>query len=62
MLVPPRDHAAMAGAILRMLKDADLRRRMGDAGLARVASRFTVDRMVAETAAVYQRIVNSQPS
>jgi glycosyltransferase involved in cell wall biosynthesis len=62
VLVPPRDHAAMAGAILRMLKDADLRRRMGDAGLARVASRFDVDRMVAETAAVYQRIINSQQS
>jgi glycosyltransferase involved in cell wall biosynthesis len=62
LLVPPRDHAAMAAAILRTLKDAGLRRRMGDAGLARVASRFSVDRMVAETAAVYQRIVNSQQS
>jgi len=61
VLVPPRDHAAMAGAILRMLKDADLRRRMGDAGLARVTERFTVDRMVEQTAEVYAR-VTARPS
>jgi glycosyltransferase involved in cell wall biosynthesis len=62
VLVPPRDHTAMADAIVRTLKDAELRRRMGDAGLARVTARFTVDRMVAETAAVYERMLNSQRS
>jgi L-malate glycosyltransferase len=56
VLVPPRDHNAMAGAIVRMLKDAGLRRRMGDAGLGRVTARFTVDRMVEQTAATYERI------
>src|SRR3990170_4798826 len=34
MLVPPRDHDAMASAIVRLLKDEPLRRRMGEAGLA----------------------------
>jgi hypothetical protein len=29
---------------------------MGDAGLARVRERFTVDRMVSETAAVYKKL------
>ena len=29
---------------------------MGEAGLARVRERFTVERMVAETAAVYARV------
>ena len=29
---------------------------MGEAGLARVSGRFTVDRMVAETAAAYARV------
>jgi L-malate glycosyltransferase len=56
MLVEPRDHAAMARAIVRLLKDERLCRRMGEAGLARVADRFTVERMVAETAAVYARV------
>src|SRR5712671_5418577 len=31
LLVPPRDHTALAAAIVRALKDDDLRRRMGEA-------------------------------
>src|SRR3954462_15248328 len=56
LLVEPRDHHGMAAAIVRMLKDPALRQRMGDAGFARVKERFTVERMVAETADVYTRI------
>src|SRR5450631_2803866 len=56
LLVPPRDHTALAQAIVRALKDADLRRTMGAAGFARVQARFTVERMVVETAAVYARV------
>ena len=56
ILVPPRDPQALAAAIVGLLEDADLGRRMGEAGLARVRERFTVERMVAETAAVYQRV------
>ena len=59
LLVPPRDHAAMAQAIIRLLKDERLRRRMGQEGYARVADRFTVERMVAETAGVYARVAGS---
>src|SRR4029078_4551379 len=57
-LVPPRDHAAMAKAIVQLLKDNGLRERMGEAGLARVTERFTVDRMVVETAAAYARVAD----
>src|SRR4030095_7271251 len=35
-LVPPRDHTALAQSIVRLLKDEAMRKRMGDAGLARV--------------------------
>jgi glycosyltransferase involved in cell wall biosynthesis len=56
IVVPPRDHRAMAAAIVRLLSDEPLRRRMGEAGLIRVRQRFTVERMVAETAAVYARV------
>jgi glycosyltransferase involved in cell wall biosynthesis len=56
ILVEPRDHAAMARAIVRLLRDEETRQRMGAAGLARVTDRFTVERMVAETAAVYARV------
>lgn len=60
VLVPPRDHHAMADAIVRLLGDQPQQRRLGAAGFARVSARFTVERMVAETAAVYERIVGSQ--
>ncbi len=56
LLVPPRDHPALATAIVRALKDGDLRRRMGEAGFARVRERFTVERMVEKTVDVYRRI------
>ena len=56
LLVPVRDHHALADAIVRTLKDAALRQRMGEAGFARVNDRFTVERMVAETAGVYARV------
>ena len=46
----------MAQAIVRLLGDAQTRARMGDAGLARVQAHFTVERMVAQTAAVYARV------
>ena len=56
LLVPPRDHAALANAIVTLLNDAPRRTQMGAAGLVRVRDRFTVERMVAETAAVYARV------
>ena len=59
--MPPRDPAALAQAIVRLLKDAPLRTRMGDAGFARVNERFTVERMVVETAAVYARVAGRAP-
>ena len=59
LLVPPRDHTALAQAIVRALKDEDLRRTMGAAGFARVQARFTVERMVDETAAVYARLAGT---
>lgn len=57
ILVPPRDHAAMAAAIVRLLADPALRAEMGAAGQARVRRRFTVERMVAETLTVYERVI-----
>src|SRR4029453_16715393 len=39
-LVPPRDHEAMAEAIVRLLQDEPLRRQMGNAGRARARSPF----------------------
>jgi len=59
-LAAPRDHAAMAQLLLALLADDDMRRQMGAAGLARVQARFTVERMVMETAAVYARVAGTR--
>lgn len=56
ILVPPRDHAAMADAIVKLLSDRDLREQMGRAGLTRVRRKFSADRMVQHTLRVYQRV------
>jgi glycosyltransferase involved in cell wall biosynthesis len=56
LLVAPRDHHAMAQALVRLLGDERLRQRMGEAGLTRLRERFTVEKMVAGTAAVYARV------
>jgi glycosyltransferase involved in cell wall biosynthesis len=56
LLVPPRDHQAMAQAIVSLLNDELLRQRMGAAGLARARKRFSAERMVQETLRVYQRV------
>jgi L-malate glycosyltransferase len=56
LLVDPRDSQQLADAILRLIVDENLRTRMADAGYTRVRERFTVDRMVAETASVYTRL------
>jgi glycosyltransferase involved in cell wall biosynthesis len=59
LLVSPRDARGMADAIISLLQDSAARDRMAEAGYARVTERFTVERMVAETAAVYERLVRA---
>lgn len=56
-LVPPRDHRAMAQKIVQLLKDDGLRARMGEAALRRARERFTVEKMVEGTAAVYDELL-----
>jgi glycosyltransferase involved in cell wall biosynthesis len=58
LLVPTHDGAALADAIVGLLRDDALRRRMGEAGRARVEKKFSVERMVEETAAAYARVVS----
>jgi L-malate glycosyltransferase len=58
-LVPPRDHTAMAEAIVKLLADKNLRERMGAAGLARVREQFTAERMVEKTLRVYETLLGN---
>jgi glycosyltransferase involved in cell wall biosynthesis len=56
ILIPPRDHQAMADAIVTLLADEGMRQRMGTAGAARVRERFSAERMVRDTLEVYRRV------
>jgi glycosyltransferase involved in cell wall biosynthesis len=55
VLVPPRDAAPLADAIVGLLRESGLREAMAAASRARHAELFGVDRMVDRTAAVYRR-------
>lgn len=55
LLVPAGDPRALAGAIVRLLRDPARRARMGEAGAARVAEHFGVSRLIGGTLAAYAR-------
>jgi glycosyltransferase involved in cell wall biosynthesis len=57
LLVPPRDHEALADRIVTLLKDDPRRTRMGEAALKRARKLFTVDHMVEGTMAAYERLL-----
>jgi rhamnosyl/mannosyltransferase len=62
LLVPPKDPAALAGALRTLLADETLRGRMGAAGRKRVDEVFSIEQMVRKTVRVYQRVLASPPS
>ncbi|MHB1222541.1 MAG: glycosyltransferase family 4 protein [Gemmatimonadaceae bacterium] len=53
LLVDPDDRMAIAAALVRLLTDDSLARRLGDAGRRTVAERFSVERMVAMSTQFY---------
>jgi glycosyltransferase involved in cell wall biosynthesis len=53
LLVPPRDPATLASALLRFERDEALGRRFGQEGRRRVEQRFDIRRMVAEYEQIY---------
>jgi D-inositol-3-phosphate glycosyltransferase len=53
LLVPPRDPAALAGALRQLLADPARRAAMGAAGAERVRSRYRWSQIAGETLAVY---------
>ena len=60
LLVPARDPGALAAAVIELLQDAPRREAMRAASRERHAAHFTVDRMVAGTAAVYDAVLSKR--
>jgi len=56
-LVPVRDVDRLTERLARLIADAELRRRMGAAGRARVEKYFSLDRVIGETLSLYQELL-----
>jgi glycosyltransferase involved in cell wall biosynthesis len=59
LVVRPGEVPALRDAIVRLLRDPELRSRMGREGRARVSTDFTIARMVAQTTALYAHVESS---
>ena len=57
ILIPPAQPEALAAAIRRLLADAPLRRKMGEAGRKRIESEFTWQRAAQKTVGVYREVM-----
>jgi len=60
LLAPPREPAALAGALITLLSDASLRRRLGEAARRRVERDFYEGRLAEQVSEVYRAVVGSE--
>lgn len=60
LLAAPQDTQAMADGIVRLCRDRQLAARLGAAARQRVAEAFSLERMVCDVEAVYERVVAEQ--
>ena len=56
LLVDPMDEVSIAEALTRVLSDAELRHRLGQAGLAR-SRQFSFKNAASQTIGVYERVM-----
>lgn len=56
-LVPPRDAISLAAALVKLILDAALRRRMGSAGRARAETLFDLNFVIRQTLSLYEEPV-----
>jgi glycosyltransferase involved in cell wall biosynthesis len=59
-LVEPGDVDAMADRLAQLAADADLRRRMGEAGAESVRERYAVERLLDDVDALYRRLLEAK--
>lgn len=57
-LVPPRDPQALADAIVRLLRDRELRHELGGNGKQKIDTEWSPDAVAQQTLAVYERALS----
>jgi len=62
LVVPPRDHVALAAAIVRLLKDPALREELGRSGNDKLRRDLSWDRIVRQTGEIYQKVTGRSDS
>jgi glycosyltransferase involved in cell wall biosynthesis len=61
LLVPAGEAEALAGAMLRLLREPELAERMGRAARERIRESFSIEKMVRETEDLYLGLLGSRP-
>jgi glycosyltransferase involved in cell wall biosynthesis len=59
IIVPPRDSAALAGAICRLLPDAPLRRSLGEAARRKARAQFAIRKMIDRHVHLYEELLGA---
>lgn len=59
-IVPVRDEAALSAAMIELVDDDGMRRRMGAAARKRIEELFSLEAMIENTETVYQRVAGSR--
>ncbi len=60
LLVPPREAGALADAVVKLCRDGQLRRRLGEGGRTFVKNNYTWDRSLDAMAELYDRLIYEQ--
>lgn len=61
LTVPPADAEALAASVNRLLSNPDLRASFGSAARSRARQEFSLDTMIARTAALYESVMSREP-
>ncbi|HZS97264.1 MAG TPA: glycosyltransferase, partial [Terriglobales bacterium] len=57
LLVPAEDSAAIAGALLRLLRDPELARKMAESGRKLAVENYSFERLIREVDALYTELL-----